>query len=225
LDCHEGGRPGDTLAVFIESEHQGGPLTCCMLDSISVEGKSTSASLARRGSTSISSPSRPGVESLRLVHRIDEVHGEPVCAVVESMTGGRLIHDTLEQEGWSVEIADAQKVKGLAPLACKTDKIDSLVLATLSQRDLVEVSSGVVLFRGLWSAINAVLRANGRRSARRSVSRLRRQKPLSATYRPGTGLSMQLGASCRAVAWRWHAGPFARLRACPGSGATLSMEE
>ena len=28
-------------------------------------------------------------------------------------------------------------MKGLAPLACKTDKIDSLVLAVLSQRDLV----------------------------------------------------------------------------------------
>jgi transposase len=53
------------------------------------------------------------------------------------MTGARLVHDTLEQEGWSVEIADAQKVKGLAPLACKTDKIDSMVLAVLSQRDLV----------------------------------------------------------------------------------------
>jgi transposase len=36
-----------------------------------------------------------------------------------------------------VEIADAQKVKGLAPLACKTDRIDSMVLALLSQRDLV----------------------------------------------------------------------------------------
>ena len=57
---------------------------------------------------------------------------EPVCAVIESMTGARLVHDTLEQQGWEVEIADAQKVKGLAPLACKTDKIDSLVLATLS---------------------------------------------------------------------------------------------
>jgi len=45
--------------------------------------------------------------------------------------------DTLEQQGWSVEIADAQKVKGLAPLACKTDKIDSKVLAVLSHRDLV----------------------------------------------------------------------------------------
>jgi transposase len=35
------------------------------------------------------------------------------------------------------EIADAQKVKGLPPLACKTDKIDSKVLAVLSHRDLV----------------------------------------------------------------------------------------
>jgi transposase len=80
----------------------------------------------------------PDVDSLgRLARRIDEVHGEPVCAVVESMTGARLVHDTLEREGWDVEIADAQKAKGLAPLACKTDKTDSLVLATLSQRDLV----------------------------------------------------------------------------------------
>jgi transposase len=80
----------------------------------------------------------PDVDSLRrLARRIEEVHGEPVCAVVESMTGARLVHDTLERAGWDVEIADAHKVKGLAPLACKTDKTDSLVLATLSQRDLV----------------------------------------------------------------------------------------
>ncbi len=80
----------------------------------------------------------PDVDSLRtLARRIEAVHREPVCAVIESMTGARLVHDTLEQEGWSVEIADAQKVKGLAPLACKTDKIDSMVLAVLSHRDLV----------------------------------------------------------------------------------------
>jgi transposase len=36
-----------------------------------------------------------------------------------------------------VEIADAVKVKGFAPLACKTDKIDAWVLAELSRRDLV----------------------------------------------------------------------------------------
>jgi transposase len=80
----------------------------------------------------------PDVDSLRtLASRIDEVHAEPVCAVVESMTGARLVHDTLEGCGWDVEIADAQRAKGLAPLACKTDRTDSLVLATLSQRDLV----------------------------------------------------------------------------------------
>jgi transposase len=80
----------------------------------------------------------PDADALRtLARRIEEVYREPVCAVVESMTGARLVHDTLEQEGWDVEIADAQKVKGLAPLACKTDKIDSQVLAVLSQRDLV----------------------------------------------------------------------------------------
>jgi len=80
----------------------------------------------------------PDAEALRtLARRIDEVYREPVCAVIESMTGARLVHDTLEQEGWEVEIADAQKVKGLAPLACKTDKIDSQVLAVLSHRDLV----------------------------------------------------------------------------------------
>ena len=80
----------------------------------------------------------PDAGSLRtLAGRIAEVHRQPVCAVIESMTGARIVHDTLEQEGWDVEIADAQKVKGLAPLACKTDRIDSMVLAVLSQRDLV----------------------------------------------------------------------------------------
>jgi Transposase len=80
----------------------------------------------------------PDADSLRrLARRIEQVHHQPVCGVIESMTGARMVHDTLEAEGWEVEIADAQKVKGLAPLACKTDKIDSLVLATLSQRDLV----------------------------------------------------------------------------------------
>ncbi|MGC1801471.1 MAG: transposase, partial [Solirubrobacterales bacterium] len=80
----------------------------------------------------------PDVDSLkRFACRISETHRQPVCAVIESMTGARIVHDTLEQAGWSVEIADAQKVKGLAPLACKTDQIDSEVLATLSHRDLV----------------------------------------------------------------------------------------
>jgi transposase len=60
-----------------------------------------------------------------------------VRAVVESMNGARFVHDTLERCGWEVEVADAPKVKGLAPLACKTDRIDAWVLAELSRRELV----------------------------------------------------------------------------------------
>lgn len=64
-------------------------------------------------------------------------HGQPVSAAIESMTGARFVHDTLERHGLEVEIADAVKVKGLAPLACKTDRIDALVLAELARRELV----------------------------------------------------------------------------------------
>src|SRR5438034_2007801 len=64
-------------------------------------------------------------------------HGEPVLAAIESMNGARFVHDRLELHGWQVEIADALKVKGLAPLACKTDRIDAWVLAELCRRQLV----------------------------------------------------------------------------------------
>jgi transposase len=62
---------------------------------------------------------------------------KPVMAAIESMNGARFVHDQLELHGWTVEIADAVKVKGLAPLACKTDRIDAWVLAELCRRDLV----------------------------------------------------------------------------------------
>src|SRR4051812_28221585 len=79
----------------------------------------------------------PDADGLRgLVARVAR-YRRPVRAVIESMNGARLVHDTLEELGWEVLVADAQKVKGLAPLACKTDKIDARVLAILSFRDLV----------------------------------------------------------------------------------------
>ena len=72
----------------------------------------------------------PDADGLRQL--AERLPGERVRAVIESMTGARFIHDTLEEHGWEVLVADAQKVKGLAPLACKTDKIDARVLAELS---------------------------------------------------------------------------------------------
>jgi transposase len=73
-----------------------------------------------------------------LARRIGEAYRpSAVRAAIESMNGARFVHDALEREGWQVEVADAQKVKGLAPLACKTDRIDAWVLAELSRRELV----------------------------------------------------------------------------------------
>jgi transposase len=79
-------------------------------------------------------PDADGLHSLTV--RLDR-RGETIRAAIESMNGARFVHDRLELAGWQVEIADAQKVKGLAPLACKTDRIDAWVLAELSRRELV----------------------------------------------------------------------------------------
>src|SRR5438309_5738903 len=62
----------------------------------------------------------PDADGLRgLAARIGRF-GEPLVAAIESMNGARFVHDQLELAGWQVEIADSVKVKGLAPLACKT---------------------------------------------------------------------------------------------------------
>ena len=79
-----------------------------------------------------SPPDRDGL--VGLARRLGDA---PVLAVIESMTGARFVHDQLELHGWDVRIADAVKARGIAPLACKTDRIDCWVLAELARRDLV----------------------------------------------------------------------------------------
>lgn len=81
----------------------------------------------------------PDTDGLRgFAEGVQARHGPVlVQAAIESMNGARFVHDRLEQLGWEVQVADAQKVKGLGPLACKTDRIDAWVLAELSRRDLV----------------------------------------------------------------------------------------
>jgi transposase len=80
-------------------------------------------------------PDRDGLTGL--MRDVECLGGGAVMAAIESMNGARFVHDTLELLGWDVEIADGLKVKGLAPLACKTDRIDAWVLAELSRRDFV----------------------------------------------------------------------------------------
>jgi transposase len=93
--------------------------------------------LDQAGETVAIGAAPPDADGLRgLAARID-CFAEPVGAAIESVSGARFVHDQLESAGWQVEIADAVRVKGLAPLACKTDRIDAWVLAELARRDLV----------------------------------------------------------------------------------------
>jgi Transposase len=63
--------------------------------------------------------------------------GSEVKACVEMMSGAVWVRDQLAMAGWEVQVAHARKVRDVAPLACKTDKVDARVLAELTRRDLV----------------------------------------------------------------------------------------
>jgi transposase len=93
--------------------------------------------LDRAGATVEIGAAPPDAEGLRALARRLERHRQPIRAAIEAMNGARYVHDEFARAGWEVEVADAQKVRGLAPLACKTDRIDAFVLAELARRDLV----------------------------------------------------------------------------------------
>src|SRR3954453_1748578 len=63
--------------------------------------------------------------------------GPDVEACIESMSGALWVRERLAAAGWQVQVADARKVKTVAPLAAKTDKVDARLLAELSRRQLV----------------------------------------------------------------------------------------
>ena len=73
-----------------------------------------------------------GLSRLALTLGAGEVHG---C--IEMMSGAVWVRDQLATVGWDVRLADARKVKAIAPLACKTDRVDARVLADLARRDLI----------------------------------------------------------------------------------------
>ena len=89
------------------------------------------------GSTVEVTAVRPDADALRTLASVVARHGHEVTAAIESMTGVRFVHDQLELAGGDVAIGDAAKVKGIAPLAVKTDKIDARVLAELARQELV----------------------------------------------------------------------------------------
>ena len=89
--------------------------------------------------------SPPDADGLRDLAARAAMWGGQVRGVIESMNGARFVHDHLEEHGWDVLIADAAKVKGLAPLACKTDKIDARVLGLSDEVCVVVVTDSAVV--------------------------------------------------------------------------------
>jgi transposase len=63
--------------------------------------------------------------------------GSESSGCVEMMSGAVWVRDRLLSAGWEMKVAHARKVRDVAPLACKTDKVDARVLAELCRRDLV----------------------------------------------------------------------------------------
>jgi hypothetical protein len=90
-----------------------------------------------RSSRTGRSLARGSCRPMRTGSRLVVELGSEVRACLEMMSGAIWVRDRLGGAGWQIEVADARKVNNVAPLACKTDKVDARVLAELCRRELV----------------------------------------------------------------------------------------
>src|SRR2546421_9313253 len=123
-ECHEGGLLGGHSSLSMESTRGGGTMFVGLDLSrkrVDVVGLGGGGDVCWLDAVA---PDRDGLAAL-----VDRCPAGPaeVVAAVESMTGARFVHDELERRGWDVRIADARRAKGIAPLACKTDRVDARV--------------------------------------------------------------------------------------------------
>ena len=134
---------------------------------------------------------------------------EEVLGCIEMMSGAVWVRDELAAVGWDIRIADARKVKTIAPLACKTDRVDARVLADLVRRDLVPE---------VWVP-SVEERANRERLRRRSHLVRLRTSAINRTF----GLLTQWGLRRNLTALR-KSGAIQELaeHGVPGSGVSRS---
>src|SRR5438477_2524989 len=126
--------------------------------------------------------------------------GDEVTACLEMMSGSLWARDELVACGWQVQVADARKVKTVAPLAAKTDKVDARLLAELSRRQLVpalwlpslderalreRLRRRMHLVRRRTSAKGRIFGLQTQWGVRVSLARLRRADGLSLLERAG----------------------------------------
>jgi hypothetical protein len=111
------GLPGGTLGVSSKSELEGAHAHVARR----IESQSTSTGhCVLDGHGEVVGETAVPADADGLRGLADPLAGRRVRAVIESMNGARFVHDALEEHRWDVLIADAQRVKGPAPLACRT---------------------------------------------------------------------------------------------------------
>src|SRR6266540_2465835 len=125
LNAMKRGLPGGNLWIVTIGASQGGPVAM-LYAGLDLSRHRLDVHLMNQAGEPVQiTTAPPDADGLRGLARQVGGFGQPVVAAIESMNGARFVHDQLELAGWEVELADAQKVKGLAPLACKTDRIDA----------------------------------------------------------------------------------------------------
>jgi len=133
-ECHEEGLPGGTLRVSSADRPNEAPEMLYAGLHLS-RGRLDVHLLEEGGATKEVTAVSPDANALRALAAWTARHGEPVRAAIESMNGARFVHDTLELAGWDVEIADAQKLKGLDRLTFNAHIVETGTESWRFQKD------------------------------------------------------------------------------------------
>jgi hypothetical protein len=109
----EGLLGGDAQRVT-EERARGGPCSCCTLDCRS-RRKIDVCLISEAAEVVDEWASPPDADRLRGLARRVGMHAPSARGLIESMNGARFVHDTLEELGWEVLIADAHAQEPVVP--------------------------------------------------------------------------------------------------------------
>jgi hypothetical protein len=132
MECHEEGPPGRRRSAVsnpIGKEARG---EVCRIRL----GYRSARWWARSAGGEVGGGGRIAADREGLARLVFELGGG-VEACLGMMSGALWVGDELAWCGWRVGVADARKLKTVAPLAAKTDRVDARLLAGLCRRRLV----------------------------------------------------------------------------------------
>ena len=125
--------------------------------------------------------------------------GDEVTACLEMMSGALWVRDELVACGWQVQVADARKVKTVAPLAAKTDKVERVLgnLLTNALRHTPSDGAIAILVEPASDEVRVSVEDSGEGIApealRRVFDRFWRADPARSPGSSGLGLAIARG--------------------------------